>query len=172
MKISIACILTVFFLTSCWKYYHPTTLDPSLPVLPVTGQKILGYKPIYGNDSNSKSVVYSPGAHDVLNAGNIYAYKNFIFQLDAGYGIHVIDNSIPSQAHLVGFITVKGCSQIAIKDDLLYTNCYDDLVVLDFSNLNHMREYSRPPGVFKEYRYGSPISTPPTAGYFECPRYD
>lgn len=115
--------------------------------------------------------MYLPGAKAVVGTGNIYAYQHYIFQIDPGMGIHVIDNTIPSAAARIGFIQVKGCSQISIKDDKLYTNSYDDLVVLDFSNLAGVQEYSRLKGVFTEYRYGSPIASPPASGYYECPAY-
>jgi hypothetical protein len=167
MKKFSAFFLLAFLLCSCWKNFHPQTVDPYIGM-----QKVWGYKAIYGNESAAKSILYTKGAHDVLNPGNIYAYKNYIFQLDAGNGIHVIDNSLPSQANRIGFITVRGCTQIAIKNDLLYTNCYDDLVVLDFSDLDKIHEYSELPAVFTEYRYASPLATPPGAGYYECPRYD
>ncbi len=61
---------------------------------------------------------------------------------------------------------------MSIKNDKLYTNSYDDLVVLDFSNLDNAHEYSRLKGVFTEYRYGSPLAQPPSTGFYECPKYD
>jgi hypothetical protein len=132
----------------------------------------MGLKPIYGVEDVAKQILYAATPKPVTTPGNIYAFQNYIFQLDPGMGIHVIDNTVPSSAHRIGFITVKGCSEISIKDDKLYTNSYDDLVVLDFSNLNNVHEYSRLRGVFTEYRYGSPLAHPPAAGYYECPRYD
>lgn len=92
--------------------------------------------------------------------------------MDEGRGIHVIDNRVPSTAARIGFIDVKGCSQISIKDAKLYTNSYDDLVVLDVSDLNNVKEFSRLKGVFTEYRYYSPMAVPPGRGYYECPRWD
>lgn len=152
-------------LTSCWRLL-PDYKSPS------SFKKEWGYKPVYGPDSLAKKISFSPGAHAAISQGNIYAFRNYIFQLDPGRGIHVMDNSVPASAHKIGFITVRGCSQISIKNDKLYTNSYDDLVVLDFSDLQNVHEYSRLKGVFSEYRYGSPISLPPGPGYYECPAYD
>ena len=160
-------MLTALVLTSCWKYPRNNQSNPSY-----TNAKVWGYKPVYGTDSSAKRISYTSSAQAAVSLGNIYAFRNYIFQLDPGLGIHVIDNSTPSSAHKIGFITVKGCSQISIKNDKLYTNSYDDLVVLDFSDLQNVHEYSRLKGVFTEYRYGSPISLPPGNGYYECPSYD
>ena len=158
----------VFLLTilaaSCWKYPNNGTDNPDTT-------KVWGYKPVYGSEPEAKNIAYTSSPRPVVSGGNIYAFNKYIFQLDPGLGIHVIDNTIPEQAKRIGFITVKGCSEISIKNDKLYTNSYDDLVVLDFSNLNNVREYSRLKGVFTEYKYGSPLAQPPASGYYECPTY-
>ena len=133
--------------------------------------KVWGYKPVYGVETSAKVISYIPIPKTVITAGNIYAYHNYVFQVEPGLGIHVIDNSIPSDGHRVGFINVNGCAQISIKGDKLYTNSYDDIVVIDFSDLNHVREFSRLKGVFIEYRFDSPIAQPPGPGYYECPSY-
>jgi len=131
--------------------------------------KVWGYKPIYATEQNAKEILFTAKPQPVIFAGNIYAYQKYIFQMETGYGIHVVDNSNPASAERIGFIKVKGCAQISIKGDKLYTNSFDDLVVIDFSDLNNVHEFSRAAGVFSEYRYGSPISLPPGTGYYECP---
>lgn len=155
-------VLASLLLVSCWGYRNNYPAQ----------SKVWGYKPIYGVDSSAKKISYSPAPQQVISQGNIYAFQNYIFQLDPGLGIHVIDNSIPSSAHRIGFITVRGCSQISIKSNKLYTNSYDDLVVLDVSDFNNVHELSRLAGVFVEYRGYSPISQPPGNGYYECPDYN
>lgn len=155
------------FLFSCWKLFdHHYTGGTYYQT------KVWGYKPVYGTEINAKTITFIPGSQPVLTGGNIYAFQHYIFQIDPGRGIHVIDNTIPSEAHRIGFISVRGCSQMSVKNDKLYTNCYDDLVVLDVSDINNVREYSRINGVFSEYKYDSPLAQPPVSGYYECPRYD
>ena len=156
------------FLFSCYKFGKKPENETwtSTP-------KVWGYKPVYASsETSAKAIVYSAVPQAVVNAGNIYAFHNYIFQIDPGSGIHVIDNSTPSAASRIGFITVKGCTQMSIKNDKLYTNSYDDLVVLDFSNLANVHEHSRLKGVFPELRYYSPIAQPPVSGWYECPAYD
>lgn len=155
---------------SCWKYRGSVSTDgggySQAPLV-----KVWGYKPVYGVETAAKAISFTPASRPVVSGGNIYAYHKYIFQVETGYGIHVIDNSISSDAHRIGFINVNGCAQISIKGDKLYTNSYDDLVVIDFSDLNNVHEFSRAKGVFTEYRYYSPIAEPPGPGYYECPGY-
>lgn len=161
-------ILVSVILLSCWKFRnHGYGNDNNQTML-----KVWGYKPLYATESLAKKILYTPSPQPVISGGNIYAFKNYFFQIEPGLGIHVFENADPSAASRIGFITVKGCSEIAIRNDKLYTNSYDDLVVLDFSDLNNVREYSRLKGVFSEYRYGSLLAQPPARGYFECPAYD
>ena len=157
-------------LVSCWKYQNRGG-GGNDPIVYGRAPKVWGYKPVYGNEPQAKQISYSSTPQQAMNAGNIYAFQNYIFQVETGYGIHVIDNTTSSSATRVGFINVKGCSQISIKGDKLYTNSYDDLVVIEFSNLSNIREFSRLIAVFPEYKYDSPISQPPHPGYYECPDY-
>ncbi len=163
--------ISVLFI-SCWKVRNVDDINIPPPPTQQPQIKVWGFKPVYGTETEAKNILYSPGAKPVINGGNIYAYQQYLFQMETGIGIHVIDNTTPSTAERIGFITVKGCSQISIKDGKIYTNSYDDLVVLNFTNFNTIEEISRLKGVFTEYRYASPIVQPPTSGYYQCPLYD
>ena len=161
------------FLVSCWKFRtsdSPGDNNNVGNIQPIV--KAWGYKPIYGTELAAKKIIYISSPQQVISGGNIYAFQNYFFQVEPGLGIHVFQNANPSNASRIGFITVKGCSEMSISNDKLYTNSYDDLVVLDFSDLNNIREYSRLKAVFTEYKYGSPIALPPSSGYYECPAYD
>jgi hypothetical protein len=169
LKKSLLFPLISVLLLSCWKY--PGN-DNDGGDYNRTKPKAWGYKPVYGTELAAKNISYSATPRAVISGGNIYAFNNYIFQVELGLGIHVINNTLPAAAGRIGFITVKGCSEISIRSDKLYTNSYDDLVVIDFSDLNNIREYSRLKGVFAEYKYGSPLAQPPASGYYECPAYD
>jgi hypothetical protein len=159
-------IIVLFSLSSCW-----TKIGPGNSGL-YGGQLVMGYKPIYGEEVLSKKIVYSSTPIPVVEPGNIYAKGNLIYQVEVGKGMHVIDNSVSSQAHRIGFITVNGCSQISVKGDFLYTNSYDDLVVIDMTNVNNITEVKRVRGAFPEGRTNYFYIQPPGPGYYECPRYD
>ncbi len=154
-------LLFAFSITSCWT-----------KVKPVDNQMIMGSKPIYGSYVQAKQISYSNTALPVAIPGNIYTKGNLIYQVELGKGIHVIENSVPANARRVGFITVNGSSQISIKGNYLYTNSYDDLVVVDISNSNAVTEVKRVAGAFPEGRYSYYYNQPVESGYYECPKYD
>lgn len=152
-------------LSSCWQKVDPRNSGSGLAT-------VWGYKPVYASIATAKQIIYSPTPQPVLRAGNIYAKDNLIYQVENGKGIHVIDNSVPSNARRVGFLTINGCNQISIKNNFLYSNSYDDLVVIDLSDVNNIREIKRVAGAFPEGNTAYYFSQPPQAGYYECPRYD
>lgn len=164
MRLLIA-VFILFSFSSCW-----TKVTPNTPG--IVYKRVWGNKPVYDATANAKIISYSSTAMPVFNPGNIYAKGNFLYQLEVGRGIHVIDNSIPAQAARIGFITVNGSSQISIKNNLLYTNSYDDLLVIDIADLNNISEVKRVPGAFPEGRNNYFFIEPVESGYYECPRYD
>ena len=133
---------------------------------------VWGNKPVYAAFSGVKTISYSTTALPVVNPGNIYVKDNIIFQVELGKGIHVIDNSIPAQAHRVGFINVSGNSQLSIKGNYLYSNNYDDLVVIDIRDVNNVHEANRVYGAFPEGKFYYYLSQPEETGYYQCIKYD
>ncbi|MGI8582301.1 MAG: hypothetical protein ACR2KX_08890 [Chitinophagaceae bacterium] len=164
------CVLLLSLLSSCWKW----KIDPPNPVPPGPAviKNVWGNKPIYGIDTTAKKLIFINQPQAVVIPGNIYVKGNYIFQTEVGKGLHVIDNTIPSAAHRIGFITINGCSQISIKGNNLYSNNYDDLIVVDISDANNVREIGRVRGAFPEGRRNYFYIQPIESGYFECPRYD
>lgn len=159
-------LLLIVSLSSCWDFRKPI-VEPFYPMA-----KVWGNKPVYSTETEAKKVLYSSTPLPVINAGNIYVKGNYIFQLETGKGIHIIDNSVPANARRIGFLTMNGSSQISMKGNFLYTNSYDDLVVVDMSDLNNITEVKRVKGAFPEGRSYYYYVQPPDRGYYQCPRYD
>jgi hypothetical protein len=134
-------------------------------------KNVWGSKPVYGGDTTAKAISYTSQAQPVIVPGNIYVKGNYIFQAEIGKGVHVIDNTTPSLAHRIGFLNIHGCSQISIKGNNLYSNNYDDLVVVDISDAANVKEIGRVKGAFplgrRNYFYTEPVER----GYYECPEY-
>lgn len=164
--------LLLFFCTvllcSCWKFNNGYNSRPQPPQ-----QKVWGSKPVYAAKTFAEKIDYTPHNHSVLQAGNIYAFGHYIFQVDVGRGIHVIDNNVPAQAERIGFITVNGCGQISIKGSYLYTNSFADLVTIDIADPANVHEVGRVPNAFPEMMYDYPLVQPEESGYYTCPnQYD
>ncbi|MEW2921315.1 hypothetical protein AB1A65_07590 [Muricauda sp. ANG21] len=79
----------------------------------------------------------------VNESGKVYTYQDYIFINDMYQGIHVIDNSNPSQPVKIAFITIPGNVDISVKDDYLYADSLMDLVVIDISDLNNIALVNR-----------------------------
>jgi hypothetical protein len=159
-------LFCMLILSSCWKFnngYSPNPLPPQ--------PKVWGSKPVYASKTFAEKIAFGASKQPVKQAGNIYAWSHYIFQVDVGSGIHVIDNSVPSKAERVGFITINGCEQISIKGNFLYTNSYADLVTIDLSDVKNIREVNRQTNIFPENLYSYPFAMPEESGYYTCPQY-
>lgn len=160
-------LLLLSLLLSCWKNTWDYKNQPAFST-----PKVWGLKPVYAALADAQVVLYDPHKHPVTAAGNIYTFGKFIFQVDEGRGIHVINNTVSSEADRIGFITVNGCAQISIRGSYLYTNSYADLVVIDISDPVNMKVVNRVTSAFPEFQYNYPLVEPSVSGYYECPRYD
>ena len=87
----------------------------------------------------------------VEKSGKIYAYQDLIFVNDRFKGVHVIDNSDPSNPQKIAFIEIAGNVDISVKNNYLYADSLTDLVVLDISDINNIRIVTRMENVFNDY---------------------
>lgn len=93
---------------------------------------------------------------NILEAGKIYAYNNYIFVNDKFQGVHVIDNTIPEAPQAIAYIKIPGNVDISIKNNYLYADSSIDLVVFDISNINGIEQVARLEDVFSVYDYQIP----------------
>lgn len=102
-----------------------------------------GNSPIYMTYVNLRLAVRQTGPTDLLNPGKIYFKDEYIFIVEEMKGIHIINNTVPSNPVNTAFIEIPGNVDIAIKGTTLYADSYIDVVALDISDLAHIREVSR-----------------------------
>jgi LVIVD repeat len=154
----------VSLLASCW---------PKKPYPESSQGKVAGWKPVYGADTAYKKLTYHASPVTMTAAGKIYVLGNTIYQNDIGKGIHIINNSNPSAARRVAFIELPGNTEMAIKGTIMYANNYNDLVLIDISNVSSPREVKRLVNMFASYNSQKPYTwqAPPDTGYYECPRF-
>ncbi len=127
-------------------------------------QEVMGYAPVYHTDS-ARSKVSTIAPQPIVEAGKIYVRENTLFQVENGQGIHVLDISQPDQPEKLAFIVVEGAQELSIIDNILYTNSYNDLLVIDISDLHQAVLLNRVANTFKLQQH----DRPPESGYFECP---
>jgi len=107
------------------------------------------YEPVYMTQQEFDNAVKMDEPRELKNPGKIYLYGQHLFINDINKGVHIIDNSDPSNPSKVGFITIPANKDIAVKGDLLYADSHSDLLVFDISNMQDAELIAREEGVFQ-----------------------
>ncbi|MDR0749829.1 MAG: hypothetical protein LBF62_09695 [Tannerellaceae bacterium] len=125
---SVLCLLAIVFISSCTDKY---TEDIRVNV------------PVYMPYGELRSGVTKAAPRELVKPGKIYFKGSYLLVVEHFEGIHFIDVSNPARPQNKTFVEVPGCVDIAMKDDLLYADSYVDLVILDVSDINNIREAGR-----------------------------
>ncbi len=104
--------------------------------------------PIYMSYDNLATAIKQLDSKPLKNPGKLYFKDDYIFIIEELEGIHIIDNSNPSNPVNKTFIEVPGVADMAISGTHLYVDSYVDLVSLDISNLEAISETNRVKKVF------------------------
>ena len=99
--------------------------------------------PVYMSYDNLRSAVSDTTPEEINHPGKIYLYGDFILVNEVRKGIHVVNNADPSNPEVISFIKIPGNIDMAIKNNILYADSYVDLVAIDISDLNDIREVAR-----------------------------
>lgn len=92
------------------------------------------YKPVFMLRDELEKNVQLKGPKDILNSGKIYIKDHLIFINEKYRGIHVIDNTNPEDPTNFAFISIDGCIDIAVKDNVLYADNAVDLIAIYLRN--------------------------------------
>lgn len=90
----------------------------------------------------------------VCEATGFYVYEQYLFMVENGEGLHIIDNSDPHNPISVTFMEVPGGQGLAVRNNILYMNQYTDLVAFDLSDpttpafINRTNDVFEPGSVF------------------------
>jgi hypothetical protein len=130
-----------------------------------TDLEVQGFVPEYLPVNQAKQISYSSTPRSFSSAGKIVAFGSTVFQIENGAGIHIINYSNPSSPVKAGFIAIPGCVEMSIKNNTIYANNFNDLVVLDVT-AGAVTLLKRVDNAFPR----SLNSYPPGFNvYFECP---
>jgi len=113
------------------------------------------FEPVYRDKATVLGEIKSNPARSIQNPGKIYKYGNFIFLNEVNKGVHVIDNSNPSNPLIKAFISIPGNVDIAVKGNILYADLYTDLVVINISDPLQANLVKLVPSIFPERQYGN-----------------
>ena len=111
--------------------------------------KYTANSPLYMSYEDLRVSVKSVDVHELVNPGKIYFKDNFIYINEYMKGVHVYDNSNPSNPIEKAFIEIPGNVDIAIRGNILYADSYIDLVAIDISDVNNPKEIDREEDIFE-----------------------
>ncbi|GAA4449271.1 hypothetical protein GCM10023189_08500 [Nibrella saemangeumensis] len=106
------------------------------------------YTPISFTLAQVRQGVIAEAPRTLVNPGKIYTKDQYLYINEIKEGIHVIDNSNPSDPKMVSFIRIPGNGDIAIRNNILYADSYLDLVAFDISDPKNIKPVNRVEGVF------------------------
>jgi hypothetical protein len=99
--------------------------------------------PVYMSYDDLRSAVGDTTPEEISQPGKIYLYGDYILVNEVRKGIHVVNNADPANPEVISFIKIPGNIDMAIKNNILYADSYVDLVAIDISDLNNIREVAR-----------------------------
>jgi hypothetical protein len=135
--------------------------DPNGPTKTV---RIKMQQPVYMSFADLRSAVRVDAPHEVVKPGKIYVYGHYLLISEIGDGVHIVDNSNPSNPRYVAFVVVPGTGDMAVKDNIMYVDSYVDLVAIDITNPEQARVVHRIEAIFPqalnatEFYYSDPDS--------------
>ncbi|MBS1772619.1 MAG: hypothetical protein JST82_07155 [Bacteroidetes bacterium] len=158
----IAGLLAVLALASCDPFgYNKKKTNPQPVKQPPA--EVDGWAPVYNTDPANAEIKSMP-PRNIDKGGKIYVKGDTLYEVEAGKGIHVILINQPQNPQKIAFINVLGAQEVAIKNNVLYTNNINDLVALDITNTSDVKTIDRISNVF----HLVDVNYPPGTGYFEC----
>jgi hypothetical protein len=75
----------------------------------------------------------------IVKPGNIYSYGQYLLVGEKFRGIHILDNSNPSNPVKIKFIELKGNENFAVVNDMLLADNGPDLLSIDISNMSDIQ---------------------------------
>jgi hypothetical protein len=90
-----------------------------------------------------RSSIANDNSKTLEKPGKIFLYNSLILINEFESGIHIYDNSNPSAPAHIGYISIPGNVDMAVRDNILYADSYVDLVAIDISDPLNAREVGR-----------------------------
>ncbi len=109
------------------------------------------YEPVYKTLDEIRQPITVEGPRALKNPGKIYLYHSYLLINEQLEGIHLVDNSDPSNPVKVAFIKIEGNLDMAIKGNMLYADNYVDLITIDLTIPMQPTLVDRDNNVFPSY---------------------
>jgi len=126
-------------------------------------EKTVGMAPIYSDIQDIR--VRTDPPMEFINLDKILAQGDFIFILDLGLGVHVIDNSDPNNPMTVYFWQITNCTDFTISENTLFARVGSALLSVNISDFSSIELTTVLEDVIESQNLLAP---PDYIGFFEC----
>lgn len=106
--------------------------------------------PVYMEFDEFRASFLKSAPTEIIHPGKMYFKDDYLFVNEYGKGIHIIDNSDPSNPEKVAFYEIMGNVDMAIKGNILFADSYIDLLAIDITDIDNPVEIDRIENVFPE----------------------
>lgn len=92
------------------------------------------YDPVYKTHKQIIEGLELNASRELETPGKIYVYNQFLLINEPKEGIHIFDNSNPSNPVKINFISIPGNVDLAVRENTLYADSYIDLLVINIQS--------------------------------------
>ena len=105
-------------------------------------------KPIVISKEELRSKVVFTQSETIKENGKIVVYNDYLLVNEPNIGIHIYDNIQPELPQPLGLLKVPGNIDFFVRDNIIHATSYIDLVQIDISDLDNVREVGRSEDIF------------------------
>ena len=105
------------------------------------------FNPVYMTKTQLRNITVEE-ATPLEDPGKIYVYGKYLFINELYKGVHIYDNSDKSNPINISFISIPGNVDMAVKDEVLYTDNFFDLISFDISDPKNPKYISSVENIF------------------------
>jgi hypothetical protein len=135
---------------------------------PGANRTVIGMKPEYAQFN--EAYYFSTEPRFIEELGNLVLFRQYILVAEEFQGIHVIDNSDPTNPLPVAFWHLPGVSSFAISGDILFLPLGRKLMAIDISDINMISILSVTDNIFNSFTGNDFPSN--YSGSFQCAQID
>lgn len=106
--------------------------------------------PVLMKRTDFEAAIGTIEAQELDKTSRISLLGDCIYIVELYKGIHVIDNTDPSNPKISKFINIPGCVDMTIKDNILYARSAEDLVAINIIDIDNVVEINRVRETFPE----------------------
>ena len=116
------------------RYIKFFLLGVSLLMLSSDYVPISGYVPVLMTRTEMEQAIKLDEPRAMFETGKLYYKAPYLFIIEKYKGVHIFDNTDPTEPEKISFLHIDGIRDIAIKNNVLYADNAIDLIAVHFND--------------------------------------